>query len=78
MLPVSLDCPFLIAPSVFSHVYLEKSNYLPDVAKSPVSLFAADHLLCRSSKPGKDHNAFQENLENLEIWSTDSEVKAFQ
>jgi hypothetical protein len=23
MLPVSLDCPFLIAPSVFSNVYLE-------------------------------------------------------
>jgi len=22
MLPVSLDCPFLIAPSVFSNVYL--------------------------------------------------------
>ena len=78
MLPVSLDCPFLIAPSVFSHVYLEKSNYLPDVAKSPVSLFAADHLLCRSSKTAKDHNIFQENLDNLEIWSTDSEMKAFQ
>ena len=26
MLPVSLDCPFLIAPSVFSNVYLEKMN----------------------------------------------------
>ena len=25
MLPVSLDCPFLIAPSVFSNVYLETS-----------------------------------------------------
>ena len=23
MLPVSLDCPFLIAPSVFSNVYLQ-------------------------------------------------------
>jgi hypothetical protein len=26
MLPVSLDCPFLIAPSVFSNVYLSKSG----------------------------------------------------
>jgi hypothetical protein len=25
MLPVSLDCPFLITPSVFSNVYLYKS-----------------------------------------------------
>jgi hypothetical protein len=23
MLPVSMDCPFLISPSVFSNVYLE-------------------------------------------------------
>ena len=27
MLPVSLDCPFLIAPSVFSNVYLS-TNYI--------------------------------------------------
>jgi hypothetical protein len=26
MLPVSLDCPFLIASSVFSNVYLHTSN----------------------------------------------------
>jgi hypothetical protein len=26
MLPVSLDCPFFIAPSVFSNVYLSKQN----------------------------------------------------
>ena len=26
MLPVSVDCPFLIAPSVFSNVYLETIN----------------------------------------------------
>jgi len=26
MLPVSLDCPFLIAPSVFSYVYFNKSK----------------------------------------------------
>ena len=26
MLPVSLDCPFLIAPSVFSNVYLSKGS----------------------------------------------------
>jgi hypothetical protein len=25
MLPVALDCPFLIAPSVFSNVYLPPS-----------------------------------------------------
>ena len=30
MLPVSLDCPFLIAPSVFYNVYsvTERQNYL--------------------------------------------------
>jgi len=28
MLPVSLDCPFLIAPSVFSNVYLVKTMIL--------------------------------------------------
>jgi hypothetical protein len=27
LLPVSLDCPFVIAPSVFSNVY--KKKYLP-------------------------------------------------
>jgi len=26
MLPVSLDCPFLIAPSVFSNIYLQFLN----------------------------------------------------
>ena len=26
VLPVSLDCPFLIAPSVFSIVYLQKTT----------------------------------------------------
>ena len=28
MLPVSLDCPFMIAPSVFSNVYLITSSHL--------------------------------------------------
>jgi hypothetical protein len=28
MLSVSLDCPFLIAPSVFSNVYLERRHFL--------------------------------------------------
>jgi hypothetical protein len=26
MLPVSLDFPFLIAPSVFSNIYIKKEN----------------------------------------------------
>jgi len=26
MLPVSLDCPFLMAPSVFSNVYLKTTT----------------------------------------------------
>ena len=29
MLPVSLDCPFLIVPSVFSNVYLEIRDETP-------------------------------------------------
>jgi hypothetical protein len=28
MLPLSLDCPFLIAPSVFSHVYFDYFYYV--------------------------------------------------
>ena len=27
MLPVSLDCPVLIIPSIFSNVYLEQKGY---------------------------------------------------
>jgi hypothetical protein len=32
MLPVSLDCPFLIALSVFSNVYLDDSRMCPTAA----------------------------------------------
>ena len=30
VLPVSLDCPFLIVPSLFSNVYLVLYNVLPE------------------------------------------------
>ena len=35
MLPVSLDCPCLIASSVFSNVYFRPMSYVPSL---PVSL----------------------------------------
>ena len=41
MLPVSLDCPFLIAPSVLSNVYLTRGLSEPD---SFTSLFNILHL----------------------------------
>jgi hypothetical protein len=37
MLPVSLDCPFLIAPSVFSYVYFQHHIYV-------MALFVFDDL----------------------------------
>jgi hypothetical protein len=41
MLPVSLDCPFSIAPSVFSNIYLALNN---------------DHSLFRlGANPEKNH-----------------------
>jgi hypothetical protein len=32
VLPVSLECPFLIAPSVFSNVYFRPVSCVPGVA----------------------------------------------
>ena len=40
MLPVSLDCPFLIAPSVFSNDYFRPVSCVPGVASfSGLSFF---------------------------------------
>jgi len=40
VLPVSLDCPFLIAPSVFSNVYFRPVSCVPGVASvSGLSIF---------------------------------------
>jgi hypothetical protein len=36
MLPVSLDCPFWIAPSEFSNVYLRDSFITPTVSTNVV------------------------------------------
>jgi hypothetical protein len=36
MLPVSLDCPFLIAPSVFSNVYLSCVPYVASFSGLPI------------------------------------------
>ena len=48
MLPVSLDCPFLIAPSVFSHIYLSCVVYpmLPVSLDCPPSVFSNMYLSC--------------------------------
>jgi hypothetical protein len=40
MLPVSLDCPFLIAPSVFSNVYFQILQW----AKYILNWFRSNHL----------------------------------
>jgi hypothetical protein len=40
MLPVSLDCQFLIAPSVFSNIYYRPVSCVPSVASfSGLSIF---------------------------------------
>jgi hypothetical protein len=39
MLSVSLDCPFLIAPSVFSNVYLVQVPYLLIIPLSKLLLY---------------------------------------
>jgi hypothetical protein len=43
MLPVSLDCPFLVTPSVFSNVYLKLSkqyfSYIHDKNKLTVYMY---------------------------------------
>jgi hypothetical protein len=36
MLPVSLDCPFLTAPSVFSNVYLSCVPYVASFSGLPI------------------------------------------
>ena len=41
MLPVSLDCPFLIAPMVFSNVYLSCVPYVTSI--SGLSFFNCPH-----------------------------------
>jgi hypothetical protein len=46
MLPVSLDCPFLIAPSVFFNMYLNPSldySTLINQQKFPILLFFCDY-----------------------------------
>jgi len=55
MLPVSLDCPFLIAPSVFSNVYLfqtvkkiVKDGYHP-LTWLPIMKTRTCHMLLTSS-----------------------------
>jgi len=34
MFPVSLDCTFLIAPSVFSNIYLSPVLFVPNASRS--------------------------------------------
>jgi hypothetical protein len=45
MLSVSLDCPFLIAPSVFSHVYLQKNQELIKLKLLHVYITLDTHLI---------------------------------
>ncbi|XP_074649597.1 uncharacterized protein LOC141904816 [Tubulanus polymorphus] len=44
-------------------------NYLPDVVRSQVRLFAEDCLLYRTIKTFQDHITLQQDLENLEHWA---------
>jgi hypothetical protein len=45
MLPVSLDCPFLIVPSVFLNVYLKQFDMIVFIGRD----FNIDSLLCGHS-----------------------------
>ena len=45
-------------------------NDTPSVVASPVHLFADDTKLCRRVTTLEDHKALQDDLTNLEDWST--------
>ena len=45
-------------------------NDMPNVVKSPVHLFADDTKLYRRVTTLEDHKALQDDLTNLEYWST--------
>jgi hypothetical protein len=45
MLPVSMDCPFLIAPSVFSNVYLSCVPYVVSFYGLPLFLLPLRYSL---------------------------------
>jgi hypothetical protein len=49
MLPVSLDCPFLIAPSVFSNVYLQISEGWGFVTSQSIQLYSRSMTVLRLS-----------------------------
>ena len=49
MLPVSLDCPFLIAPSVFSNVYLQISEGWGFVTSQSIQLYSRSMIVLRLS-----------------------------
>jgi hypothetical protein len=57
MLPVSLDCPFLIALSVFSNVYLSCVPYVAVSLDCPfliaLSVFSNVYLSCGEIKNGQ-------------------------
>ena len=52
LLPVSLDCPFLIAPSVFSNVYLKKrvTIYILMVQFFPFATSTGKYIVCPREK----------------------------
>ena len=57
MLPVSLDCPFLIAPSVFSSVYLINTRFQRLPAANGNTFIQPIYLLFMPMpKPGLDVN----------------------
>jgi hypothetical protein len=50
-------------------------NDLPDSVTSSVKLFADDCLLYRTIKTAKDHQKLQADLEQLEIWAKDEDMR---
>jgi hypothetical protein len=50
-------------------------NDLPDSVTSSVKLFADDCLLYRTIKTAKDHQKLQADLEQLEIWANDWDMR---
>ena len=51
-------------------MFLCHINYLPDVVRSQVRLFADDCLLYRQIKSNEDHVLLQKDLTVLEIWAS--------
>jgi hypothetical protein len=56
-------------------LFLCHINDLPDSVTSSIRLFADNCLLYRTIKTAKDHKKLQADLEQLEIWAKDGDMR---